>query len=282
MRLDDLRRRPSEARIASGDWEDVDMRGLSAKRVLITGGATGIGRAAALRFAEEGASVAVNYIGDPEPAEQLIEELAVLCPAGEHLLAPADIADEDAVDSLFAGVEQAWGGLDVLVGNAGIKVVHQPHEVIMADYDRIMAVNLRGAFLCAQAAVQHLLDSGRPGAIVMTSSIEAHFPVEEGAIAYIMSKSGMTGMIKALALRYARDGIRVNAVGPGATRTPMNVDFEIDPEIERAVVKMIPAGRIAEPGEIAAVIAFLASDEASYIHGQTILVDGGMGMGRSG
>lgn len=258
------------------------MRGLSGKRVLITGGATGIGRAAALRFAEEGASVAVNYIGDPEPAEQTIEELAALCPEGEHLLAPADIADEDAVDSLFAGVEQAWGGLDVLVGNAGIKVVHQPHEVIMADYDRVMAVNLRGAFLCAQATIQHLLDKGRPGAIVMTSSIEAHFPVEEGAIAYIMSKSGMTGMIKALALRYARDGIRVNAVGPGATRTPMNIDFEIDPSIEAAVVRMIPAGRIAEPEEIAAVIAFLASDEASYIHGQTILVDGGMGMGRSG
>jgi len=109
------------------------MRGLSGKRVLITGGATGIGRAAALRFAEEGASVAINYIGDPEPAEQLIEELAALCPEGEHLLAPADIADEDAVDSLFAGVVQAWRGLDVLVGNAGIKVVHQPHEVIMAD-----------------------------------------------------------------------------------------------------------------------------------------------------
>ncbi|KAB2875805.1 MAG: SDR family oxidoreductase [Bauldia sp.] len=258
------------------------MRGLAGMRVLVTGGATGIGRAAALRFAAEGASVAVNFVGDPEPAEELVEELAEVGPGGEHLLAPADISDEDAVDSLFAGVVQALGGLDVLVGNAGIKVVHQPHEVLMADYDRVMAVNLRGAFLCAQAAVQHFLDTGRPGRIVMTSSIEAHFPVEEVAIAYIMSKSGMTGMIKALALRYARHDIRVNAVGPGATRTPMNVDFERDPSIEAAVVGMIPAGRIAEADEIASVIAFLASDEASYIHGQTILVDGGMGVGRSG
>jgi glucose 1-dehydrogenase len=258
------------------------MRGLMGKKVLITGAATGIGRATALRFAEEGASVAVNFVGDPEPAEALIEELSDLCPDGEHLLAPADIADEDAVDSLFAGVEQAWGQLDVLVANAGIKVVHQPHEVILEDYDRVMAVNQRGAFLCAQAAIQHLLDSGRPGSIVLTSSIQAHFPVEEIAIAYVMSKSGVTGMIKALALRYARHGIRVNGVGPGATRTPMNAEFETDPEIERAVVRMIPAARIADPDEIAAVIAFLASDDASYIHGQTILVDGGMGIGRNG
>lgn len=257
------------------------MRGIVGKRVLITGGATGIGRATALRLAEEGASVAVNYVGDPEPAAALLEDLEAIAPRASHLLAPADIADEDEVDLLFAWVLEAWGGLDVLVGNAGIKVVHQPHEVILSDYDRVMAVNLRGAFLCAQAAIQQLLDSGRPGAIVLVSSIQAHFPVEESAIAYIMSKSGLSGMIKALALRYARDGIRVNGVGPGATRTPMNADFEENPAIERAVTRMIPAGRIAAPHEIASVIAFLASDDAAYIHGQTILVDGGMGIGRS-
>ena len=114
----------------------------------------------------------------------------------------------------------------------------------------------------------------------MTSSIQAHFPVEEDAVAYIMSKFGVSGMIRALALRYARDGIRVNGVGPGATRTPMNAVFEEDPSIEEAVIRMIPAERIGEPEEIAAAIAFLASDEASYIHGQTLIVDGGMGIGR--
>jgi glucose 1-dehydrogenase len=258
------------------------MRGIAGKRVLITGGTTGIGRATALRLAEEGASVAVNYHGDPDPAAALLEDLEAIAPRASHLLAPADIADEDAVDGLFAWVLEAWGGLDVLVGNAGIKVVHEPHAVILADYDRVMAVNLRGAFLCAQAAVQQLLDSGRPGAIVLVSSIQAHFPVEDSAIAYVMSKSGLTGMIKSLALRYARDGIRVNGVGPGATRTPMNADFARDPAIERAVTRMIPAGRIAAPEEIAAAIAFLASDDASYIHGQTLLVDGGMGIGRTG
>ena len=195
------------------------MRGLEGKRVLITGAATGIGRATAIRFAEEGASVAVNFVGDQEPAEALIEELTRISPEGGHMLAPADISDEDAVDSLFAGVVQALEGLDILVNNAGIKIVHQPHEAAIADYDRVMAVNLRGAFLCAQAAIQHFLDTGRPGVIVTTSSVQAETPVNDDAIAYVMSKAGITGMTRALALRYGRDGIRINAVGPGAVPT---------------------------------------------------------------
>jgi glucose 1-dehydrogenase len=256
------------------------MRGLAGRHVLITGGATGIGRATALRFAREHASVAVNFIGDPTPAESLIEELSLAHPEGNHILAPADIADEDAVDALFARVTEALGGLDILVSNAGIKIVHEPHEVLIEDFDRVMAVNLRGAFLCAQAAIQHFLDTGRAGVVVTTSSVQQVMPVEDDAVAYVMSKSGLDGMTRTLALRYARHGIRVNAVGPGAIRTPMNPDFAVNPASERAVVRMIPAGRIGAPEEIAGVIAFLASDDASYIHGQTIIVDGGMVTGR--
>jgi glucose 1-dehydrogenase len=258
------------------------MRGLAGKHVLITGASTGIGRATALRFAREHASVAVNFVGDPGPAESLLEELSLAHPDGNHILAPADIADEDAVDALFARVTEVFGWLDILVSNAGIKIVHEPHEVLIEDYDRVMAVNLRGAFLCAQAAIQHFLDSGRPGVVVTTSSVQQVMPVEDDAVAYVMSKSGLDGMTRTLALRYARQGIRVNAVGPGAVRTPMNADFEVNPASERAVERMIPIGRIAEPEEIAGVIAFLASDDASYVHGQTIIVDGGMVTGRSG
>jgi glucose 1-dehydrogenase len=255
------------------------MRGLEGKRVLITGAATGIGRATAIRFAEEGASVAVNFVGDQEPAEGLIEELTRISPEGGHMLAPADISDEDAVDSLFAGVVQALEGIDILVNNAGIKIVHQPHEALIADYDRVMAVNLRGAFLCAQAAIQHFLDTGRQGAIITTSSVQAETPVDDDAIAYVMSKAGITGMTRALALRYARDGIRINAVGPGAVLTPMNADFA-NPQSLRRVERAVPLGRVARPEEIASVIAFLASDDASYVTGQTIFADGGLAVGR--
>jgi glucose 1-dehydrogenase len=258
------------------------MRGLAGKRVLITGGATGIGRAAAMRFARERASVAVNFLGDPEPAETLIEQLSLAYPDGSHVLAPADISSEDEVDSLFAGAIQALGGLDILVSNAGIKIVHEPHEALIADFDKVVGVNFRGAFLCAQAAIQHYLDMAKPGVVVTISSVQQVMPVEDDAVAYVMSKSGLDGMTRTLALRYARHGIRVNAVGPGAIRTPMNADFVRDPSLERAVVKMIPAGRIGEPEEIAGVIAFLASDDASYINGHTIIADGGMVAGRVG
>lgn len=257
------------------------MRGLLGKRVLITGGATGIGRGTAIRFAEEGGSVAVNYIGDPEHADTLVKELQTIHPDGHHTAIEADIADEASVHRLVNEAVDTLGGLDVLVGNAGIKIVHEPHEATMEEYDHIMGINLRGAFMSAQAAIRHFLDAGKPGSIVMISSIQAHFPAEHVAIAYVMSKSGMTGMIKTLALRYADMGIRVNGVGPGAIWTPMNADFDDDPEMVAEMIRTkIPCGWVGKPEEIASVVAFLASDDASYIHGQTILADGGMGVGR--
>jgi glucose 1-dehydrogenase len=257
------------------------MRGLRGKRVLVTGAATGIGRATAQRFAEEGANVAVNFIGDPGPAETLLDELGTINPGGTHILAPADIADEDAVDGLFARVVEAFGGLDILCANAAIKVVDEPHEAKIADFDRVIAVNLRGTFLCAQAAIQQFLDAEQPGVIVATSSVHAEVPLED-AIAYMISKAGVSGMVRTLGLRYARQGIRVCAVGPGAILTPMNADFVEDPSIMRNMERIIPMGRVGRPEEIAGVIAFLASEDASYITGQTIYADGAVMIARPG
>ena len=255
------------------------MHGLDGKRVLITGAATGIGRATALRFAEEGASLAVNFVGDRELAVTLVDELAEINPEGTHILVPGDVADEDAVDALFARVVELLGGLDVLVNNAGIKIDSEPHETHIADFDRVMAVNMRGAFLCSQAAIQHFLDAQRPGVIISTSSMHQVVAMPE-AIAYQMSKTALGGMTTSLALRYARDGIRVVAVGPGAVMTPMNAAFEVDPSALRRAEAAIPMGRVARPEEIAGVIVFLASDDASYVTGQTWFVDGGLMLSR--
>lgn len=257
------------------------MRGLDGKRVLITGAASGIGRATALRFAEEGASVAVNFVGDAVSANLLMDELMQISPDGGHMLAPADISDEDAVDSLFAGVVQAFDGLDVLVNNAAIKMTSEPHETPIDEFDAVMAVNLRGAVLCAQAAIQQYLDAAQAGTIINVSSLQAEFAVDQDSLAYIVSKSGINALTRALALRYARDGIRINAVGPGWVPTQMVGDTN-DPQLQRRLERMIPLGRMGTPEEVAAVVAFLASDDAAFIAGQTIYVDGGAMIGRYG
>jgi glucose 1-dehydrogenase len=257
------------------------MRGLEGKRVLITGAATGIGRATALRLAGEGALIAINFFEESDAAESLLEEISALKRESTHILAPANVADEDEVDALFANVVEAFGGLDVLVNNAERRVFDQPHEAHIADFDRVMAVNLRGAFLCAQAAIQHFLDAGHAGIVVNVSSIHEIVPQQE-AIAFMMSKAGLGGMTRTLALRYAADGIRVNAVGPGAIRTGMHDEFASDIAALRAMERAIPAGRLGGPEEAAAAVAFLASDEASYITGQTLFVDGGLMIARPG
>jgi glucose 1-dehydrogenase len=273
----------SKTRIVAVDagFEGAAMRGLEGKRVLITGAATGIGRATALRFASEQANVAINFLGESDFAEALLEEMSALRRESTHILAPADVSDEDEVDELFANVVEAFGGLDILVNNAEAKVFDQPHEAHIADFDRVMAVNLRGAFLCAQAAIQHFLDAGHAGVVVNVSSIHEIVPQQE-AIAFMMSKAGLGGMTRSLALRYARDNIRVNAVGPGTIRSAMHEDFASDIGALRAMERTIPVGRIGGPEDVAAAIAFLASDEASYITGQTLFVDGGLMIARPG
>jgi len=247
---------------------------LQGKNVLVTGASSGIGQAIAIRFAEEGANVAINYRSGAEQAE--VTKCAALRanPSGTHLTVQADVSKEEDVNAMFANVLQTFGSLDVLVNNAGIQKESHSHELETKDFDRIVDVNLRGSFVCAREAIRHFLTK-KGGVILNNSSVHQNIP-KPLFLSYSISKGAIENLTKTLALEYADRGIRVNAVGPGAVITPINLAWINDPKAKAEVESHIPMGRAADPAEIAAVFAFLASDDASYITGQTIFACGGV------
>ena len=250
---------------------------LAGKNALITGASSGIGRAIAARFAQEGANVAINYVGDPHEAEisRMFVQAAALSGAGNTITVKADVSKEDQVNGMFAEVTRAFGSIDIVVNNAGIQKPAASDEIDMSDFDRVLNVNLRGAFLCAREAVRQFLSQGRGGVILNNSSVHEIIPKPK-YLPYSISKGGMENLTKSLALEYAGRGIRVNAVGPGAVVTPINKAWIDNPKARGEVESHIPMGRAAAADEIASVFAFLASDEASYITGQTIFACGGL------
>jgi glucose 1-dehydrogenase len=256
------------------------MRGLAGKNVLVTGGTSGIGQAIAVRFAEHGANVAINYLRDAGEAAET-EEQVHACVAKvrqegvRDVLVGADVSNEDEVARMVSDAIEQLGGVDVLVNNAGIQISRPSHELTSEQFDRVLAVNLRGAFLCAREAIKHFLAEEKPGAIVNISSVHQLIP-KPSYLGYSVSKGGMMNLTRTLALEYAGSGIRVNAVGPGATVTPINRAWVDDPVKRSMVTDHIPMPRAGEADEMAGVVAFLASDDAAYITGQTIYVDGGL------
>ncbi len=257
------------------------MRGLKGKNVLITGASSGIGRAIAEQFAKEGANVSVNYHSSLDDAEETKQAMLESCKAIENcgsrkpVLVQADVSKEEDVTRLFDETISALGGLDILINNAGIQMEGPSHEIEISKVDKMMDVNLRGAYLCARRALQHFVENDVKGVIINNSSVHEVIP-RPGYLAYTMSKGGMMNMTRTLALEYARRGIRVNAIGPGATVTPINDDWINDPEEREKIEEFIPMGRAGTPEEMAIVTAFLASDDAAYITGQTLFVDGGL------
>ena len=249
---------------------------LEGKNVLITGASSGIGQAIAIRFAQEGANVAINYHSGADQAEvtRQLARQARGAGSGQELVLKADVSNEDDVKTMIAKVIQEFGCLDVLVNNAGIQKSCPSHEIEAADFDRVLAVNLRGPFLCAREAIRHFLTTGR-GVILNNSSVHEIIPKPK-YLSYSISKGGMQNLTKTLALEYAGQGIRVNAVGPGAVVTPINKAWIDDPKARGEVESHIPMGRAATSEEIASVFVFLASDEASYITGQTLFACGGL------
>jgi glucose 1-dehydrogenase len=256
------------------------MPGLKGKGVLVTGGTSGIGQAIAVKFAEYGANVAINYLRTVDEAadtEQQVRACAskVQQTGVRDVIVQGDVSQEDQVAAMVEKAVSELGGLDVLVNNAGIQISRHSHELSSADFDKVLAVNIRGSFLCAREAIKHFLAEGKPGVIVNVSSVHQLIPKPD-YLGYSVSKGGMQNLTRTLALEFAARGIRVNGIGPGATVTPINRAWIDDPVKREMVESHIPMARAGTAEEMGAVACFLASDDAAYITGQTIFVDGGL------
>jgi glucose 1-dehydrogenase len=254
--------------------------GLRGKNVLVTGGSSGIGQAIAVRFAEYGANVAINYLRQPEEARETEEQVhacvrKVRQVGVQDVLVGGDVSDEADVVRMVGEAAEALGGIDVLVNNAGIQISRASDELSSADFDKVIAVNLRGSFLCAREAIKGFLADEKPGVIVNVSSVHQLIPKPD-YLGYSCSKGGMMNLTRTLALEYAERGIRVNGIGPGATITPINSAWIDDPVKKEQVESHIPMRRAGTADEMGGVACFLASDDAAYITGQTIFVDGGL------
>jgi glucose 1-dehydrogenase len=256
------------------------MPGLKAKNVLVTGGSSGIGQAIAVRFAEHGANVAINYLTTPDEAAATEEQVhACVQKVRQHgvrdVLVQGDVSSEHDVVRMVGEATERLGGLDILVNNAGIQISRPSEQLPSADFDKVLAVNLRGAFLCAREAIKGFLGDEKPGVVINVSSVHQIIP-KPNYLGYSVSKGGMQNLTRTLALEYGGRGIRVNAVAPGATITPINRAWVDDPAKAEMVISHIPLGRAGTADEMAGVCAFLASDDGAYITGQTIFVDGGL------
>ncbi len=246
--------------------------GLEGRVALVTGASRGIGRAIALRLAEEGCDVAVNYHSSPDAAEEVARAIRGM---GRRALAVgADVASTDQVGAMVAAVEEGLGPVDVLVNNAGIHKHHKSWEMSVEDWDRIIGVNLTGAYLTSRLLGPRMAERGW-GRIVNISSVVADIGSDHEAH-YTASKAGMHGLTKSLALELSPKGVTVNAVSPGWIRTDMTADVTEEEWAE--ALEEIPLGRIGEPEEIASVVAYLASEESSYVTGQVLHVNGGVGL----
>lgn len=248
-------------------------RQLAGRVALVSGGATGIGAAICAELGRQGAAVAVNYIGDPAPAEEVVRRLTE-----EGARAQAfqfDVSQEEQVQSGVSAVAESLGPVDLLVNNAGVESFHRLTELELSAWQQVIGVNLTGPFLLSREVARRLLADGRGGVIVNITSVHERIPWE-GYAHYCASKGGLKLFSETIAKELAPHGFRVVSVAPGAIETPINRGVLADPAQSAAVRAEIPLGRWGRPEEIARVVAWLAGPQADYITGTTVFVDGGM------
>jgi glucose 1-dehydrogenase len=250
----------------------LDIR-LDQKRALVTGGSSGIGEAIALGLADAGAKVAINYHSHTEDAQALVQRIKDR--HGEAISLQADVSDPQAIAQMFGRIDEEWGGIDILIDNAGIDGVRAlGWEADVTAWRRVIEVNLFGAFYCAREALKRMVRQ-KSGVVLSISSVHEEI-AWSGYSAYSASKAAVSMLTKTLAQEAAAHGVRVLAVAPGAIRTPINRSVWSDPESLRDLLEKIPLNRIGEPEEVARMVVVLVSDVASYVTGRTIFVDGGM------
>ena len=253
---------------------------LRGQTALVTGASSGIGAGVARALAAAGAAVAVNYVSGPGLAEAVVDDIRNA--GGTAMAVQADVSREDQVQAMFGTALAAWDGVDILVSNAGVQQDAAITEMTLAQWNAVIGVNLTGTFLCAREAARGMIRRGvRPhvsraaGKIVCISSVHELIPWA-GHVNYAASKGGVKLFMQSLAQELALHRIRVNSIAPGAIQTPINRAAWETPQALEALLTLIPYGRIGQPEDIGRAVVWFASDDAEYVHGQTIFVDGGM------
>jgi glucose 1-dehydrogenase len=246
---------------------------LQNKVAIVTGAATGIGKAIATAMAAEGATVVIDYVGAATVADAAVQ--GIQAAGGKVVAVAADVSNPEQVNQLMLKALDAFGRLDILVNNAGLEYKHPFTEFPLEQWQKIIAVDLTGPFLCAQAAAKTMIRQGAGGRIINISSIHEDLPMPTNA-PYCAAKGGLRMLMRTIAVELAPHKITVNNIAPGAIYTPIDADIEANPELEAQLMAEIPLGRWGKPEEVAGLAVFLASDAAAYCTGSTFIIDGGM------
>lgn len=259
---------------------DSNQKKLSNQVAIVTGASSGIGAGVAKALANAGAKVVVNYSSSPDKAAQVLDEITRN--GGEGFVIKADVSSEGEVITMFEETIKRYGTVDILVNNAGLQKDSKFHEMTLDEWNRVLSINLTGQFLCAREAIKEFLRRGivkdrskSAGKIICMSSVHEVIPWA-GHANYSASKGGVMMLMKSIAQEYAPLKIRVNSIGPGAIRTPINHAAWQTPEAYNNLLKLIPSKRIGEVEDIGEAAVWLSSDESEYVNGITLFVDGGM------